>query len=217
MNPKKEKINKRKASDPKESINSFIDKPSDNKSFLISPTDLHKKFIFPKERELNTNFYLSFKELYFYHVKIIEEKTRLKIKNIYYFLIIALIFFVIGYFERIFSYIITMYYPIIWTREDYKLDKDYFWKKWGTYWTFFSGFIFFDIHKDEVLKIIPFYFIIKSIFLTILYMPGFTAAVDIYDGFLKDYLFQIGQNFQNKDYNDTLANDLKKIVKVKKE
>ena len=48
-------------------------------------------------------------------------------------------------------------------------------------------------------------------------MPGFTAAVDIYDGFLKDYLFQIGQNFQNKDDNDTLTNDLKKIVKVKKE
>ena len=118
-------------------------------------------------------------------------------------------------FELIFSYIITGYYPIIWTREDYKANKDNFWKKWGTYWTIFSVLIFFDLHKNDVLKVIPLYFIIKCIFLLMLYLPGFTIAETIFDGFLKDYLRQIEKYLQNKDDNDTMINDLKKNMKVK--
>ena len=217
MNPTQEITDKRKNSDPKESNNLKLNEKIDSKTFLLSPQDLHKKFTFPKERELKTIFCLSFKEIYFFHIKEIERKTRIKIKYIYIFFIIAIIFFMIGYFELIFSYIITAYYPILWTREDYKLNKDYFWKKWGTYWSFFSFFILFDLHKKEVLKLIPFYFIIKCVILLILYLPGFTAAVDIYDGLLKELLHNIGKNFLNRDDNDTLANDYKKIMKMKKE
>ena len=202
MNPKQE-LKNRKKSDPKDKS--------------PSPNDLNKNFIFPIERELNTNFCLSFKEIYYLHVKEIEEKTRLKIKHIYYFLLIALLFFMLGYFELIFSYIITAYYPIIWTREDYKLHKDNFWKKWGTYWTFFSVFIFFDLHKNDVLKIIPFYFVVKCIILLILYLPGFSAAANIYDGFFKDCFDYFGKKFQNKDDSDTMLNELIKIGKLKKE
>ena len=196
-----------------------IRKKSDtkDKSSSPSPKDLQKNFVFPIERELKTNFTLSYTEIYNFHVKEIEERTHLKIKHIYYFLIIAFIFFMLGYFELIFSYIITAYYPIIWTREDYKLQIDNFWKKWGTYWTFFSIFIFFDLHKNEVLKFIPFYFVIKCIILLILYLPGFSAAVNIYDGFLKDFLNNFGKRNQLKDDSDTMVNDLIKIGKLKKE
>ena len=210
-------ISKRKKSDPGESDEINLNKNSDSKNLLISPTKLHKKFTFPKERELNTNFCLSLKEVYNYHITEIEKKTRIKINYIYYFLIIALLFFLVGHFELIFSYIITGYYPILWTREDYKLKRDFFWKKWGTYWSIFFIFIFFDYHKNEVLKIIPFYFIIKCVFLLILYIPGFSAAVYIYDGFLKDTLHQIGRYFQYKEDIETLANDFQKNVKIKKD
>ena len=201
MNPKQDSA-KIKKSDPKDPNN------------ISSPNNTQKNFVFPIERELITNFCVSFKEIYNFYVKEIEEKTRLKINHIYYFLIIALIFFIIGYFELIFSYIITAYYPIIWTREDYKMNNDNFWKKWGTYWTFFSCFIFFDLHKEDVLKLIPFYFIIKCIFLLILYLPGFSVAVNIYEGFFKDYLHKFGKN---RDDNDTMLNDFKNINKLKKE
>ena len=210
-------IRKRKKSDPEESDEINLTKRLDSKNFLLSPKDLHKNFIFPKERELKTNFCLTFKEVYNYHVTEIEKKTRIKINYIYFFLIVALIFFLIGHFELIFSYIITGYYPILWTREDYKLNKDYFWKKWGTYWSFFGIFIFFDYHKKEVLKLMPFYFIVKCVFLLILYMPGFTTAMNIYDGFLKDLLHQIGRYFQYKEDIETLANDFQKNVKIKKD
>jgi len=210
-------ISKRKKSDSGESDEINLNKNSDPKNFLISPKELHKKFIFPKERELNTNFCLSFKEVYNYHITEIEKKTRIKIKYIYYFLIVALLFFLIGHFELIFSYIITGYYPILWTREDYKLKKDYFWKKWGTYWSIFFIFIFFDYHKNEILKIIPFYFIIKCIFLLILYIPSFSASVYLYDGFLKDILHHIGRYYRYKEDIETLANDFQKNVKIKKD
>ena len=217
MNPTQEITDKRKNSDPKGANNLKLNGKIDSKTFSLSPQNLHKKFTFPKEMELKTNFCLSFKEIYFFHVKEIERKKRIKIKYIYIFFIIAIIFFMLGYFELIFSYIITAYYPILWTREDYKLNKDYFWKKWGTYWSFFSFFILFDLHKKEVLKLIPFYFIIKCVILLILYLPGFTVAVDIYDGLLKELLHNLGKNFLNRDDNDTLVNDYKKIMKVKKE
>ena len=152
-----------------------------------SPKDLKKTISLPNEKEMNSDFGLSFKEIYDYHIKEIEAKTNIKIKHIYTFLFVAFIFFMIGHFERIFSYIITGYFPIIWTREDYKSKKDYFWKKWGTYWTIFSILIFFDLHKKEVLKFIPLYFVVRCIFLLMLYLPGFTIAVSIYDGFLKPF------------------------------
>ena len=182
-----------------------------------SPKDFKKNLTLPNERELNPDFSLSFREIYDYHIKEIEKKTNIKIKHIYYFLLVAFIFFMIGHFERTFSYIITGYFPILWTREDYKAKKDFFWKKWGTYWTIFSILLFFDFHKREVLKFIPLYFIVKCIFLLMLYLPGFTIAVSIYDGFLKNYIEQIEKLLQNKDNNESMLNDLKKNTKVKQE
>ena len=179
------------------------------------PKENHISFI--PERELQIDFSLSFKEIYNIHMTEIESKTKLKRKYIYFVLLISLFFFLIGHFELFFSFLITGYFPIIWTIQDYKTEKEYFWKKWGTYWSFFSAFLFFDFNKKEILKIIPLYFIAKTIFLTILYLPGFTAAVNLYDGFIKDILQKLSIYFQNKEDNETMVNDLKKIVKLKKE
>jgi len=188
-----------------------------HKSPSPSPKGNSEHFSFIPERELQTNFSLSFKEIYNIHITEIEEKTKLKRKYIYYFLLVSLFFFLIGHFEIIFSYVITAYFPIRWTIEDYKVNKENFGKKWGTYWSFFSFFIFFDFHKKEVLKIIPLYFIVKTLFLVILYLPGFTAAINLYDGFIKDILQTLSVYFQNKDENDTMLNDLKRCVKQKTE
>jgi len=103
---------------------------------------------FIPERELQTDFSLSFKEIYNIHMEEIESKTNLKRKHIYYFLAISLFFFLIGYFELVFSYIITGYYPLKFTIQDYKANKENFGKKWGTYWFVFVSFIFLDLHKN---------------------------------------------------------------------
>ena len=169
------------------------------------------------ERELQIDFSLSFKEIYNIHISEIESKTNLKRRHIYIFLIISLFFFLIGHFELFFSYIITGYFPIKWTIKDYKENKENFGKKWGTYWFLFVSLIFFDLHKKEVLKIIPLYFIVKTIFLLILYLPGFTAAVNLYDGIFKDILQTLSLYFQNKEENETLLKTFQKLKKQKTE
>ena len=58
-----------------------------------SPKDFKKNLTLPNERELNPDFSLSFREIYEYHIKEIEKKTNIKIKHIYYFLLVAFIFF----------------------------------------------------------------------------------------------------------------------------
>ena len=200
--------------------------PEKNKS-AQSTKSLRKKSTSPKEkqnpvpiipeRDLQIDFSLSFKEIYNIHITEIENKTKLKRKYIYYFLLISLFFFLIGHFEIIFCYIITGYFPIKWTIEDYKEKKENSQKKWGTYWTLFIAFMFLDFNKKEVLKYIPLYFIVKTIFLMILYLPGFTAAVNLYDGLFKDILQKLSFYFQNREENETMVNDLKKYVKLKAE
>ena len=182
-----------------------------------SPSEKPNQISCIPERELQIDFSLSFKEIYNIHITEIESKTNLKRKYIYYFLSISLFFFLIGHFELFFSYIITGYFPLKWTIQDYKSKNENFAKKWGTYWTLFTAFLFFDLHKKEVLQIIPLYFIVKTIFLMILYLPGFTAAVNLYDGFIKDIIQKLSIYFQNKDENETMVNELKKYVKLKTE
>ena len=188
-----------------------------NTKNTLSPNEKTNQIPYIPERELQIDFSLSFKEIYNIHITEIEAKTNLKRKHIYYFLLISLFFFLIGQFEIIFSYIITVYFPLKWTIQDYKMKKENTGKKWGTYWTLFFAFAFFDFHKKEVLKIIPLYFIVRTIFLMILYLPGFTAAVNLYDGFIKDIIQKLSIYFQNKDENETMVDDLKRYVKLKTE
>ena len=222
MNPQQESANKKqsdskekkeikssqKTETPKSSKTKSTSTPKDNKKNSISVSN---------EPENCKNLGLTFSQIYDYHIKVIEEKTNLKINQIYWFLSISLFFFMIGHFERIFSYIITLYFPIIWTKEDYFAKKKNFGKKWGIYWTVFFVLIFFDIHKKFVLKIIPLYFIVKCVILLMLYLPGFNLAENIYDGLLRSVLQDIVNRFQNRDENGTMIDDLKKNVKEKKE
>ena len=197
-----------KADTPKKTKSKSTSTPKDNKKNSIA---------IPNDKDNDKDIGVPFSQIYDYHIKLIEEKTNLKINQIYWFLFISFIFFTIGRFELIFSYIITLYFPIKWTKEDYLEKKRNFGKKWGMYWTVFFVLIFFDLHKKIVLKIIPLYFLIKCIILLMLYLPGFNLAEYIYDSLLRNIFQEIEEQFQNRDEHDTMVNDLKKKVKVKTE
>ena len=197
-----------KADTPKKTKSKSTSTPKDNKKNSIA---------IPNDKDNDKDIGVPFSQIYDYHIKLIEEKTNLKINQIYWFLFISFIFFTIGRFELIFSYIITLYFPIKWTKEDYLEKKRNFGKKWGMYWTVFIVLIFFDFHKKIVLKIIPLYFLIKCIILLMLYLPGFNLAEYIYDSLLRNIFQEIEEQFQNRDEHDTMVNDLKKKIKVKTE
>ena len=177
-----------------------------NKSLIIEPDNIESGKIFLPQRDLQINFGLNYIELYELHIKQIEEKTNLNRKTIYIFLLIALFSLLIGFYERIFVYIITGYYPVKWTIEDYKFHSEKFKQKWGTYWILFFIFFIFDFFRDELLKIVPLYFIIRTIFLLILYLPNFDGAVCLYDGVFKEMIALI---FSNKNNKQSLLNEIK--------
>ena len=214
-NKKKEDIKEQK--DAKPSQKADTPKKSKSKSISIPKDNKKNSIAIPNDKDNDKDIGVPFSQIYDYHIKLIEEKTNLKINQIYWLLLISFIFFTIGHFELFFSYIITLYFPIKWTKEDYFEKKSNFRKKWGMYWTVFFILIFFDFHKKFVLKIIPLYFVVKCIILLMLYLPGFNFAENIYDGLLRNVFQEIGEQFQNKDEYDTMVNDLKKKVKVKTE
>ena len=182
-----------------------------------SPKESQKQIPIISKNDSESGFGLSFKEIYNIHMTEIESKTNLNRKYIFGILIVSFFFFLIGHLQRTCSYLITVFYPLKWTIEDFKSKKENFGKKWGTYWGLFCIFLFFDAHKREVLKIIPLYFIVKTVFLVVLFLPGFTAAVNLYDGLFKEIFQSLSIYIQNKEESDILMNDVKNNIKIKKE
>ena len=207
----KESLIEEKEKKPKKEVESPKSKNS------TSPKDSQKQIPIVTQNDFESDFGLTFKEIYNVHMTEIESKTNLNRKYIYAILIISLFFFLIGHLQRTCSYLITFIYPLKWTFEDFKSKKENFGKKWGTYWGLFCIFVFFDVHKREVLKIIPLYFIVKTVFLVILCLPGFPAAVNLYDGLFKEIFQSLSIYIQNKEESDILMNDVKNKVKIKKE
>ena len=214
-NKKKDETKDKK--DVKPSQKTETPKSTKTKSTAV-PSDNKKNNIpIQNDKAADKDLGLTFSEIYDYHIKVIEDKTNLTINQIYCFLLISLFFFMIGKYELIFSYIITLYFPIIWTKEDYFEKKKNFGKKWGIYWTVFCILIFFDLHKKFVLKIVPLYFLAKCIILLMLYLPGFNIAENLYDGLLRNVFQDIGKQFQIGEGYETMVDELRKKEKVKTE
>merc|ERR1712137_1486093 len=61
-------------------------------------------------------------------------------------------------------------------------------KQWLTYWIIFTLFKIIETVADFLISFIPFYFLIKVVFLIWCYHPSFNGATVIYDALLKEHL-----------------------------
>ena len=124
-------------------------------------------------------------------LKAFEEKTGLK--AIYAVLaaaglIILLVFS--GYFAQLLANIVGCAYPLyksIKSLESPQKDDD---KMWLTYWTVFGLFMIFDDCSDFITSYIPYYFLIKMLFLIWLFSPTTRGAVLLYNTVIKDLFSQ---------------------------
>ena len=123
---------------------------------------------------------ISLKEKWNQQMELIYQKTG--IKGIY--VVIALIISVILVYYNIFDSVITnfvgTFYPSMATissiyKNDLKEQKD-----WLTYWTVFSCFVLLDMFSPIIIKVVPFYLVIKIILLIWLFMPGSNGRTLIY-------------------------------------
>jgi hypothetical protein len=150
------------------------------------------------------------------HLKKIEDKTKMKRKNFLTLLSLFMVLIWIGIFEIYISYLITIYYPIIWSIreiEDKELEGD---KQWLTYWVCFSIFVYIDMFIPFVIVILPFYFVIRTVFLLWLLLPNFKGGVVLYNIILVQ-LLKMSQNFKFKfiktNSNNSLLREVEEIVK----
>lgn len=136
--------------------------------------------------------------------KLIEEKTGIPAKYIYIGLSICLISVCIGYLEKYISCLVGIVIPMICSiRTLESKDRDDT-KQWLTYWIVFGTFSFIDLFTFGLFHYIPFYFLLKIIFLIWLFMPNTRGASKIYDTiiskFFKKYKTQI-DDFDDQFYS----------------
>ncbi len=136
---------------------------------------------------------------------LIEEKTGISSKYIYIGLALCLASIFIGYLDKYITCLVGIVIPTICSIRTME-TKDYEdIKQWLTYWAVFGVFSFVDLIGSEGLKFIPFYFVIKIIFLIWLFMPNTKGASKIYDNLISKcfnkYKSQIDE-FDSKYYSN---------------
>jgi len=112
-------------------------------------------------------------------MEIIHKKTGIEGKYVVLGLIVCLLIVSVGYFERIITNLIGTIYPAYWTMKSIQSQNDDD-KYWLTYWVVFAFFSLIDVFSGFLMKLIPFYFIFKIIFLVWLFMPNTQGCYYIY-------------------------------------
>ena len=112
-------------------------------------------------------------------MEIIHQKTGIQGKYVIIGLLTCLLIVSVGYFEKIITNLIGTIYPAYWTMKSIQSQNDDD-KYWLTYWVVFAAFSLVDLFSGFLLKLIPFYFIIKIVFLVWLFMPNTQGCYYIY-------------------------------------
>ena len=121
-------------------------------------------------------------------IQLIQEKTGI---NGYVFIgliILSLIFVYFNLFENLITNLIGTVYPTFWTIKSIE-SKDGKAIHWLIYWIIFSSFILLDFFSGFVVKIIPFYFIMKICFLIWLQWPE-SKGCDIIFSYVINNIFE---------------------------
>lgn len=163
--------------------------PNFLKNSLIGPVDEKESEQLSITERINKAC-LKYKE-----VRIVYKKTKIPPAYLIYILLISLLFITIGYCDRYLTILIATLYPLYislktlqsiigeekadggsYTEEDQKQDII----QWLSYWVVYSLFINFEGLFGKLLKYIPFYFIIKVIFLLLCFLPQYRLSWWIY-------------------------------------
>lgn len=115
------------------------------------------------------------------YLKQIEKEMKLERKVLFIVMGLTALFFMIGKFEILLTYIITGIFPIKLGIDTYKYKDDNFMKMWRTYGMVFFMFFILDCWSSWVIKIFPLYFFIRTAVLMWMYLPCFKGAITVHD------------------------------------
>jgi len=148
------------------------------------------------------------------HLKIIVDKTGIQGKYIMIALGVALLFTIIGFLDKYITCLVGILLPTFFSIKAIESKEEDDDKLWLTYWTIYALFSFLDLFVGWILKIIPFYFIIKLVFLVWCFMPNTKGAVIIYDKIIKPFFLK-NEGIIDKYFNK-LAEKTKKAGELAK-
>ena len=153
-------------------------------------------------------------------VKLISEKTGYDGKIISGVLIVCCLLAFISLFGEFVTTVVGVTLPAYWSilAIEHKEYGDH--KQWLTYWAIYGLFTFLDKFANFILRIFPFYFVLKIIFLIWCFMPNTMGATFIFEKFIEPY-FKIVQPKIDKKIEKFITEGKlrgkRKIAEVKEE
>ena len=149
-------------------------------------------------KEQAQGYIKKFKDWYDKEINLISQKTGVNGKIISSILIICSIFCFINIFSKYITCIVGVVLPAYWSIkaiESPQYDDD---KQWLTYWAIYGLFTLLDQFANFILRIFPFYFIFKIIFLIWCFMPNTMGALFIYNKFIGPYFKKYEEQIDKK-------------------
>jgi len=128
---------------------------------------------------------------------LIQEKTGVKGIYVVILLVICVFLVYLNIFDTVITNLLGTLYPAFWTIKSIENDDLKEQKNWLTYWAVFGSFVLIDMFSPVIVKIIPFYFVFKIIFLIMLFMPGSKVGPFIYGILVKKILGKYEDKIDN--------------------
>jgi receptor expression-enhancing protein 5/6 len=128
---------------------------------------------------------------------LIQEKTGVKGIYVVILLVICVFLVYLNIFDTVITNLLGTLYPAFWTIKSIENDDLEEQKSWLTYWAVFGSFVLIDMFSPVIVKIIPFYFVFKIIFLIMLFMPGSQVGPFIYGILVKKILGKYEDKIDN--------------------
>ena len=119
------------------------------------------------------------------YITLIAEKTGQEKKVVKIGLAVVLVLvFILGFGASLIANAVGVIYPAYRSFRAIESEQGADDKKWLTYWLVFAFISFIDNFAQFILVYIPFYFILKLIFLLYLFLPITEGAEAIYERYL---------------------------------
>lgn len=121
----------------------------------------------------------------------IKAKTGIDGIYVIIFLSLCVLLVYFGIFESLITSLVGTLYPGFSTIKAIQKNKDK--KEWLTYWVIFGSFLIFDMFSGIIIKFVPYYFVLKILFLIWMFIPGSNGCRIVYDFLISKVMKPIEQ------------------------